>query len=531
VRLIASGTGGESWEARDWTMLGVLLLVAVTLRAAFFTGFFGSDELIYSEAAYRIVTGEWPVSNYIGALRYGVNLPVAMFMKLFGVNELAANLWSFVASVGEVVLVFFIGRMLWGIRAGFLAGLTVALLPLHVHFAGRLMADSPLAFFMTLSCALFLLGEATERPGWFFAAGLAAGASFWVKESPIVYLFIFAVYALVCRRWNTYWFWMAGGAFAMLALNLLLMLWVSGDPWHVFKVNRAGVERFVEGGVKETSPWFYLRYLLLDVRHTWLLGFFAIAGAVVLVRERIRTGALAAGDAFVLIWASGLIAVFSLLPLSFDPIKLIYKQTNYMLMFVAPLALLSGVALSRMRGAAFVLAVALLVVGSVTLAGLEQQAIQVFTANSKAAVRFAETVPGATIYATDNNVNAEDYSNLMRGRGPGPVQFKELAALRDPGRSARAANKREFVVVDLQTIDWGNRGNPVKRIEDVPACWERLAQLEPTGLGWGRFVVHAMLGMAETFPGTIRDRARDKLAKLALPEPAYVYKIDPNCNP
>jgi 4-amino-4-deoxy-L-arabinose transferase-like glycosyltransferase len=528
---MASGTVGGSWEGRDWTMLGVLLLVAVTLRAAFFTGFFGSDELIYSEAAYRIVTGEWPVSNYIGALRYGVNLPVAMFMKLFGMNELAANLWSFVASVGEVGLVFFIGRMLWGVRAGFLAGLTLALLPLHVHFAGRLMADSPLAFFMTLSCALFLLGEATERPGWFFAAGIAAGATFWVKESPIVYLFIFALYALVCRRWNTYWLWMAGGAFAMLALNLLLMLWVTGNAWHVFKVNRAGVERFVEGGVKENSPWFYLRYLLLDVRHTWLLGFFAIAGVVVLVRERIRTGALAAGNAFVLIWAAGLIAVFSLLPLSLDPIKLIYKQTNYMLMFVAPLALLSSVALSRLQGGALVLAVASLVVGSVTLAGLEQQAIQVFTANSKAAVRFAETVPEATIYATDNNVNAEDYSNLMRGRGPGPVQFKELAELRDPGRSARAASKPEFVVVDLETIAWGNQGNPIKRIEDVPACWERRSQLRPIGLGWGRFVVKVLLGLAEVSPAALRDRALDKLATLAQPQPAYIYRIDPNCNP
>jgi 4-amino-4-deoxy-L-arabinose transferase-like glycosyltransferase len=175
-------------------MLGVLLLVAVTLRAAFFTGFFGSDELIYSEAAYRIVTGEWPVSNYIGALRYGVNLPVAMFMKLFGVNELAANLWSFVASVAEVVLVFFIGRMLWGIRAGFLAGLTVALLPLHVHFAGRLMADSPLAFFMTLSCALFLLGEQqSARDG--FRGRARRRRLVLGQESPIVYLFI-----LPCMR-------------------------------------------------------------------------------------------------------------------------------------------------------------------------------------------------------------------------------------------------------------------------------------------------------------------------------------------
>jgi len=271
--------------------------------------------------------------------------------------------------------------------------------------------------------------------------------------------------------------------------------------------------------------------LLVDIRHTWLLGFFAIAGAVVLARERIQAGALGGGNAFVLIWGAGLIVVFSLLPVSLDPVKLIYKQPNYMLIFVAPLALLSGLALSRLRGAVFVLAVAALVVGSVTLAGLEQQTIQVFTANGKAAVGFAETVPGATIYATSNNVNAEDYSNLMRGRGPGPIQFKELVELRNLGTAAQTANKPAFAIIDLETIDWGNQGTPIKRIEDVPACWERQSQLRPTGLGWGRFVVQAMLGVAEALPAAVRDRVVDKLARLAVPRPAYIYKIDPNCSP
>src|SRR5438046_87813 len=94
--------GAKPWEAGEWAALVALLSVAVTLRAVFFTGFFGSDEVTYTEAAYRILTGEWTSSKYIGSLRYGVNLPVAMFMKLFGVNEVAANLWSFVTSVGEV---------------------------------------------------------------------------------------------------------------------------------------------------------------------------------------------------------------------------------------------------------------------------------------------------------------------------------------------------------------------------------------------------------------------------------------------
>jgi len=515
----------SGWEPTDFAKLAALIFIAVTFRAVFFTGFFGSDEVTYTEAAYDIVTGRWPSSDYIGSLRYGVNLPVAMFMKLFGVTEVAANLWSFLTSVGEVALVFFIGRMLWDTRAGFLAGLTLAVLPLHVHFAGRMMADAPLAFFMTLSCALFLVGEAVRGRGWFFATGLAAGASFWVKESPIVYVVIFGLYALACRRWDPAWLWMAVGALAMLALNLVLMLAVTGDAWHVFRVNQMGIERFIGAGAKETSPWVYLRYLLLDVRHTWLLGFLAIGGAMVLVRARQRTGELASGDVFVLVWGAGLIGVFSLLPVSFDPVTLIYKQTNYMLMFAAPLALLSGLALSRLRSAMFVAATAVLVLGSVVLSGLEQQAIQVFTANSKASVAFAKTVPGMMIYATTNNVRAEIYSNLMQGKGAEPERFKELAAL------SRRGDGPTLAVIDLETINWSNQGSPVRRIDDVPGCWALVSQLQPVGLGWGRFSVQAMFALAQAAPAILRERALTKIAPLVQPQPAFVYRIPSECMP
>ena len=267
------------WRAPEWTCLAVLVLLGTALRAAFFTGFLGTDEVIYTEAAYGVVTGEWPRSTYIGALRYGINIPVAMFMMVFGTNEIAANLWSFVTSIGEVALVYALGTMLWGLRAGFLAGLVLALLPLHVHYAGRLMADAPLTFFMTLSVLLFLRGQRSEKNLWFLAAGLAAGAVFWIKQPVIVYLAIFGLFALASRRWEARWLWMVVGVSIMFAINLLLIWAVTGDVWHLSKVARAGVDRFVEGGTEITSPVYYLRYLFLDIRHTWLLAFLALGGA------------------------------------------------------------------------------------------------------------------------------------------------------------------------------------------------------------------------------------------------------------
>ena len=126
----------------DWLALTGVVILALALRVLFYTGFFGSDEVTYVETAANIAVGDWRASSYIGATRYGMNLPVAMFIYLFGLSEASANLWSILCSVGEVAIVFIIARWLWSTRVAVVSALLLALLPLHVHFAGRMMAGN-----------------------------------------------------------------------------------------------------------------------------------------------------------------------------------------------------------------------------------------------------------------------------------------------------------------------------------------------------------------------------------------------------
>ena len=44
--------------------------------------------------------------------------------------------------------------------------------------------------------------------------------------------------------------------------------------------------------------------------------------------------------AFVLVWSAGLLLAFSIIPVSFSPVHFVMKQTNYMTIFLAPLAIL-----------------------------------------------------------------------------------------------------------------------------------------------------------------------------------------------
>ncbi|HEX4889305.1 MAG TPA: phospholipid carrier-dependent glycosyltransferase, partial [Alphaproteobacteria bacterium] len=146
---------------KEKSVICIVLFASLIIRLLFFTGPLGSDEVTYTASAARILAGDWSVSSYNGATRYGVNLPVAGFMWLFGANEHSANAWALVTSLIEIIIVMHLGMAIWDKRAGLFASLLLAFLPLHVHYAGRAMADPPLALFISLGFYLFYWAERT----------------------------------------------------------------------------------------------------------------------------------------------------------------------------------------------------------------------------------------------------------------------------------------------------------------------------------------------------------------------------------
>ncbi|MDQ6771097.1 MAG: hypothetical protein M3Z54_14040, partial [Gemmatimonadota bacterium] len=66
-------TGSRQMYGADWTLLALMVAMACVVRLVFYTGAMGSDDVIYTEAAVAILHGDWAASNYVGALRYGIN--------------------------------------------------------------------------------------------------------------------------------------------------------------------------------------------------------------------------------------------------------------------------------------------------------------------------------------------------------------------------------------------------------------------------------------------------------------------------
>lgn len=517
TRLHEASHGGQLGLAAWLQVLGL----AVLFRWLGYSGYFGSDEVTYTESALRLLNGDWSVPTYVGANRMGVNLPVAAFAALFGVGEASLAAYSVVCSVAEVAVLAALASRLLGARVGWLAGLILATLPMHAHLAGRLLADAPLSLAMTATFLCFALGERTGLARWFLLSGLAAGWSFWVKPHAVFFVVVLMVYPVVVRRIDWKWSWVVAGFAVAVLANCALFQALTGRFWFMFEVirDRHGsgyLEADVPTGVTQDAPWFYLVYLFGKVYHTWLLGPLALAGlACAVARPSQQHGA---SERFAIYWAVGLVLVLSILPVKFQPLLFMPKQTNYMSMFAAPLALLAGVALAHCSAKPLAAAVAVWVAPAAVLTLLLQTTITVFTANAKGVVALARSQPTATFYATTNPLRAAQFDAMVNpGRPPVDVRFIGLIAKESP-----TSGRERFAVIDAQTLSWGS-GEPYKRVSDVPACWVRIGEMTPVVEGLGARLLAAGAAGARMVgaPASVVGR----LQSMVAPIPAPLFKV------
>jgi Dolichyl-phosphate-mannose-protein mannosyltransferase len=537
-----------TWGSHERLALAGVLVLACVARIVFFTGFFGSDEVTYLDSAARLLAGDWTPPEYIGAIRYGINVPMALTLAVFGRSEFAANLWAFACSAGEVALIFLFARATLGLRVAALAAGVLALLPLHVHYAGRLMADAPLAFFITSSFVLLWFAEQRRSVPLYLAAGAAAGMVFWIKEVVTVYWLAFAIFPLLWRTWRWEWLLAAGAALGVVIANMVLMFFIADDAFHVLNSIGAATTRIAGlGGSIASGPLYYVKYLFLDVRHTWLLGPLAAGGVVVWLLRRgrgqsTREGALAAQGsraavvdpalAYVVAWALGLFAIFTFFPVSLSPPRLIMKQTNYMLIFAAPLSLLAGYALAAIRAPVkFAVATAAVVGGSLVLGALEQQAIRNFTANTRATLEFVGKQTDADVYVMSQAIRGAIYYSFFSGHPEDRARARYVGDLVDksaaPMQTVSTQARPVVAIVDHETLGWSDER--LRTAADVPSCWVKVGRLDPRGTGIGHSVVQLIHWFGEKAPGPLGRAMTAVTSPLREPRRAEVFSVPAAC--
>jgi 4-amino-4-deoxy-L-arabinose transferase-like glycosyltransferase len=178
-------------------VLAVTLGVAAALRVWQLNDVgFNSDETVYAGQAGAIARDPdldefFPVFR-AHPLLFQTVLSLGFRLHL---GEGFERLTAAGVGVATVYLVYELGRLLYGSRAGLLAALLIALMPYHVVVTRQVLLDGPMTLFATLTFVLLSRFVISGRRAWLYAAGAAMGLTFLSKETSIVLLG--AVYAFL----------------------------------------------------------------------------------------------------------------------------------------------------------------------------------------------------------------------------------------------------------------------------------------------------------------------------------------------
>jgi 4-amino-4-deoxy-L-arabinose transferase-like glycosyltransferase len=310
------------------------------------------DEGRYAEIAREMVVSGDYITPRDDLVRYFEKPPLVYWaeagaIRLFGANEFAVRLPAALFSIGEVAATCLIGETMFGAAAGLAGAVVLALCPLVFAFARFATLDPALAFFLTAALGAFYF--AAERPdfrgrsrAWMLIASalLALGT---LAKGPVALLLGGAIALL--------WILVEGRAREVRRMPLLscvALYAVIVTPWFLLAAIRnpgfldfffvhEHLERFFSA---REHGWGLYFFIPIVVAGSWPWLFFVPMG-ISTARQMPEPQREKARSALRLlaVWFT-LIFVFFSIPRS--------KLGSYILPALPPMAIVSGLALSRL---------------------------------------------------------------------------------------------------------------------------------------------------------------------------------------
>jgi len=157
---------------------------------------YNTDEAVYAGQAAAIARD--PILKEIFPIFRAHPLLFQFVLALvfhFGVSDLNGRLVAVAIGLATVYVVYRLGNLLYGQKAGLLAGLILALMPYHVVVTRQVLLDGPLVFCSTLVIYFLASFAKTQRPVWLYLTGIGMGLTFLAKETGIILLG--AIYAFL----------------------------------------------------------------------------------------------------------------------------------------------------------------------------------------------------------------------------------------------------------------------------------------------------------------------------------------------
>ena len=261
------------------------LVTLITLCGLLFFAFLGIrdlwdiDEGMHAAIAQTmLLSGDWVTPIFNGEAFFDkpvlFNWLNAISFKAFGFTEFAARLPAALTGLGCVILVWQLGRQLYGEWVGFLAGLILATSLEFMILSRVVQYDIPFTFFVTLTLFCFasaLIDESNRR--FYFLGFYAAAALAVLTKGPIGVILpgtVVVIYLISTRRF--------GLLKEMQILPGIAIFFIVVTPWFVLmeRANDGYLEYFIlkqhlgnflggEGAMKPRHPepfYYYVPILL-----------------------------------------------------------------------------------------------------------------------------------------------------------------------------------------------------------------------------------------------------------------------------
>ena len=164
----------------------VVALTTAVLSVGLFPGFQATDDRWYAIFAHQVIESGPYIDGYSHMIgRIGAYLPLAAIFGVFGVSDFSLALIPIISSVITSVLIFFIGKHLYGSTIGLMAGLLFAVFPMTLTY-GNFFTPEPVLG-ATLCGAVFVyLTSKSSGLGFYdtrkMAAGVLIGMAYLTKE-------------------------------------------------------------------------------------------------------------------------------------------------------------------------------------------------------------------------------------------------------------------------------------------------------------------------------------------------------------
>lgn len=175
--------------ASDTFILLVMISVALAVRFALLqVRWINPDEGAHLMDARYLIEGLMPVVDF-GSRQPFYVFAIAIFLKVFGITLTAGRLLPLFSSIAAGVMIYFIGRQIYGKNIGLIAAALYLFLPLPLIWS-TIVKTEPLTIFLASLSIYFLLlyvQPEVKKRTWLLLSGTTAAFAFYVRQ-PSLYL-------------------------------------------------------------------------------------------------------------------------------------------------------------------------------------------------------------------------------------------------------------------------------------------------------------------------------------------------------